>query len=318
MRPLTILTTLLFIAFGSLLQSCAKPESAPSIDVESIIAGLAQTESLLQSGKGHFKLYGDSYFRHGVEQLVEGVHTTKELGFAFSGKHSYFKYERLPEERQLPSVAGFKPELPPHEVSLESISDGKIQLKIVLLGDNASPYITMHPEPYNTSTSKEPRNWGLWNRGQRMSAYLRELEGVRVMGSERINGIHCYILEASPPQTQGVTEKFWIASEGGFRLVQRLIETRGDKRLIKIEWEHYQLGEANVWFPKHGVSLSTTVGEKTPFRNEMEINDFQPNIDVSSLFDLQISPETQVFNADTRKHITFQEIGWQPLEKTSK
>jgi len=307
MRKLVILAILTVPICGFLSQSFAEPPLLlPPIGTELIIAGLEHSEALLKSGKGHFKLYSAAYFekkkeivdekkekdlKTGSDRVIQRTRLVEELQFAFSREHSYFKY-----------------------LDGEVISDGKIQL-IIASPDQIS-MVSGNPFP---PFPLDPRDWGLWYNRQKLSDYLRQQKKVRVIGSEKVDGIPCYILETPDPKVQEATVKFWVAPEGGFRLIQSLHETKTRKNTVKIEWQRYQTGEGNdIWFPKHGIALLTKEGEKTPSRNEVEITDFQPNIDVSYLFVLQISLDAKIMNTEIGKFTTFKEISWQKLETSTK
>ena len=55
--------------------------------------------------------------------------------------------------------------------------------------------------------------------------------------------------------------------------------------------------------------------EKVSAKLEVEVMEFQPNVDVTSLFDLQIPPDAKVWNVDLRRWFTFKELGWRGIEK---
>ena len=309
MRLITISTTLVVIC-SFLPPSLANQPLLPPIDAELIITGLKHSESLLKSGTGRFKFYGSAYFAEKKKNLkidegkinkgTDGGIQSKtvlieELLFAFSGEHSYFKFLGMG--------------------SGEIIFDGKIQLTIP-----HSKQILMRYGYFNPS---DPRGWGPWYKKQKLSDYLGQQEKIRVVGGENLDGIPCYIVETQDPKLQDAVVKFWIAPRNGFRCVQTLYETGTRRQLRKIEWQGYQLkGQENefVWFPKHGISLSMKRSNpkepwSKPFRNEAVITDFQPNIDVSHFFHLQIPPETKIFNVELKQSTTFKEIGWQEINK---
>jgi len=307
--------TLLFI-FGS-LSPCHTEQKPllPQIDVELIILGLKHSESLIKSGKGRFKLYGSSYFANKDEKKTEkpkdkeekkGAVRRKsypvvELSFAFSNEHSYFKY-LVPQ-------------------GIEVIFDGRIQLAISQKGKSIS-VSTGYAFPL------EVRNWGFWYKHQWLSDYLlhrKKEEKIRIIGSENLafgnKNLPCYVVETPDPLLQDSVLRFWITPRGGFRCVQSLRETSKQRRLRRIEYQGYQLKDSKVvWFPKKGISLlakrpSPKAKWEEPLKNKIEITDFQPNVDVSHFFNLQIPPETKVWNSDLKKFMRFKEIDWHKLKE---
>lgn len=278
----------------------------PPTNTEVIIAGVARTASLLKSGKGHFKHYGNAYFEENKEvidkkrkaessaETVNAASSTRSVEaveFAFSNEYSYFK-----------SANG------------EVISDGKVQLIIPSPQNISALYDNFFP-PFPL----DPRDRGLWFQRQELSDYLHQhKEAIRLIGNETVDGVRCYVLEMPDSRVSGATLTFWIAPDGGFRLIQSLHAKKTEKTIVKIEWQQWNTVEGDsVWFPRHSVALFTREGQKTPLRNEGEITHFQPNIDVSHLFVLQISPETKIFNTEIGKLTPFKELGWQTFQTHS-
>ena len=122
------------------------------------------------------------------------------------------------------------------------------------------------------------------------------------------------MLELSGGTAKEGVERFWIAVDGGFRLIQRLHETDTKTHLIKIGWRPY-IGEvdAAIWFPAHIVTQSARDGGRKPLRTEIEVTDFRPNVDVSALFDIAAPLDTSVEIQTPHVKLTFEEVGWRPL-----
>ena len=297
---------LLFICgFTSPLLAASKP-LLPPIDLEFIIAGLSHTERQLISGTGHFKLFGVDYFSEKerivdekketdtqnpqIDQRLIELNAVIERQFVFNKEHSYFK------------------DIFADGTVAHVFLDGKIILY------PGSPIAFNYGNLYEDVD--DPRNWGIWFRGQKWSDYLWGQTEVRVIGSEAVDGIACYILEMPFPHAGYDVLQVWVAPKGGFRVVQTVRKSNNRELALKLEWQRYQLQTGVVWFPKHAVLLYRD--EEGPLRNEVEITDFQPNIDVSSVFDLQILPETKVFHIELSQFTTFKEIGWRQPEPVSK
>ncbi len=304
MKKLIVWIIQLFLIWASVSQSFAESiPLLPPVDIEFIIAGLAHTESSLKSGTGQLKFSMANYFRKSggdkeitieknrrkQKRTISSVEEFKK--FAFSGTHSYFKKDNT-----------------------EFVSDGNVQLVISPHGS-----ITMYSEDVFPPEWLDPRDWGLRYKRQRLGDYLRQQKEVRFIGSEKVDGIPCYVIQMPDSRTEDAIVKFWIAPERGFRLVQILYKTNTRTDMTRIEWQEYHLEEGQVaFFPKRGVTIFTSEMEDEPSRNEVEITDFKPNVDVSPFFDLQIPPETEITNPSLNKPITFKEIGWKKLGESPK
>lgn len=298
-----LLVVALSLTFMYIVVDASSEPLLPPTNTEVIIAGVAHTASLLKSGKGHFKHYGHAYFEEkkeiidekrevdpstGTVNAASSTRSVEAFEFAFSNKYSYFK-----------SANG------------EVISDGKVQLIIPSPQNISASYGNFFPPfPLN------PRDRGLWYQRQELSDYLyQHKEAIRLVGNETVDGVRCYVLEMPDSRVSGTTLTFWIAPDGGFRLIQSLHARKTEKTIVKIQWQQWKTEKGDaVWFPRHSITLFTREGQKTPLRNEGKITDFQPNIDVSHLFDLQISPETRIMNTDIGKLITFKELGWRTFQ----
>ena len=299
MQKLMVWMILFFLMWVSVPQSFAESKPPlPLIDLEAIIAGLADTESMLKSGRGKLKFYMASYFRQSrsdreiiAKKPARGysrtIYSVEESEFAFSKTYSYFNNN-----------------------GSKFIADGNIQLVIAPHGS-----ISLYPRVAYPPEGLDPRDWGLWYRRQRLSNYLRQQKSARLIGNEKVDGIPCYVIQTPKKSAEDLIVKFWITPENGFRLIQIHHQTQKRKALIKFEWQGYQLdSKQRVWFLKRAISISTSETETEPIQNEMEITDFKPNTDVSELFDLHISPKTEI-SSPVGQSITFEETGWKQFEE---
>ena len=280
----------------SLISAFAGNSILPPIVEELIIAGVKHSESLLKSGTGRIRVYGSGYFgkKKKVEVLKSGKkrYYVMELQFAFCGEHTYIKYLD-------PQFGGI-------------IFDGRNQINISPQGDYTS--VT---SKYTFLPSMDPRDWGIWYKRQKLSDFLmrcKEKGKIRIVGAEKVRNVPCYVVETEDPSVQGGILRFWIAPKGGFRCVQILRRSGSEVIVRRIRWRRYKLKDGeSVWFPEKGVMILKR--GKDRYRSEMEVMDFQPNVDVTSLFDLQIPPDAKVWNVDLRRWFTFKELGWRGIEK---
>lgn len=306
MWRLILISTTLFWGtnFSFISEVSGEPKPLlPPVNVEFIIIGLAHADDQLQSGMGYFKHYGSDYFKwkkdgldpnQRVEKLADGTtrvtRSTRAYWFAFNGKHRYTRIGNW-----------------------EEMYDGKMVLSIRRKSESAPEAVSMrYGDASDLSTLQ---HWGLWFKNQPLSDYLQKQETVRLSKTEKIDGIACYVIEVEEPQGGGTSVKFWVAPLGGFRPIQRLEETRTTRLLVKIKWKQYQIGGTKtIWFPERGVSIYSTGKDESPSRNEIEVTDFQPNIDVSHLFDPQLATDTKVFDQRLRRFVAFEEVGWKKLQ----
>ena len=314
MRTSGLLGTSLLLVCSFIPSLLATPKPLlPPIDLDFIIAGLAHTETQLKSGTGYFRHFSADNFdeQNSFDEITSVVNEEKGtymepsllnrklrkyrsvwgMWFAFSGEHTHFK--------------GIADDRTPAHIFFDG--------KIILYTGEVNAF--RHGNPFDDIHT--PRNWGIWFKGEKWSDYLRQQKEVRIIGSEAVDGIACYVLEMPYPLAGYHTLKFWIAPQSGFRLIQTMRKGNDRELSVKIGWQQYPLETGVVWFPKHAVSLFYR-DKKRPSRNEIEITDFQPNVDVSSDFALQISPGTEVFDINLEKYTTFKEIGWKPLESAAK
>jgi len=288
------LLTVGMIAWFALTQigllAFAKPEQLlPPTDIDTILAGLAHTEASLKSGIARVRFYEHSLPYDFHRPPTERPFDEHESLLAFGGQHTYVKF-----------LGQGKSEL---------MCDGRVQL-------NISAYtITCDFQGYrNPRPASDPRNWGIWYDRQTLSDYLRQRKRTRIVGSENIDGLPCYVIETTFPRNKEATVKFWVTPEQGFRLIQSLFHTDTAEYKRKCEWQSYETesGE-HVWFVKRGVARFLVVGKEEYISSTIEVSDFQPNVDVSHFFRPELTPETEVWNRKTQRSVPFKEIGWREL-----
>ena len=246
MRASTLLVMFIFFISNFIPSLPATPKPLlPPIDLEFVIAGLAHTETQLESGKGYFRHFPGINFSE-MNWFVnenKGTHTKPfllhrelteyraviEMWFAFSREHTHFKIVAADGTKQ------------------HVFFDGKITL---YSKNTDAPHAFKYGHPFDHIET--PRNWGIWFKGQKWSDYLREQKEVRITGSEAVDGIACYVLEIPYPLAGYHTLRFWVAPQGGFRLIQTVREGNSQKLAVKIDWQQYQL--------KTGVALVSKAG----------------------------------------------------------
>ena len=273
----------------------------PPIDSDSIITGLSHSATLLHSGKGKIKIYAGNYFKDKVESGIgkdgRAFENVLEGLFAFDGEKIYSKV------------------LFGRSKGITWVCDGQVTLTI---REDASFFAVEQGRAQPALL--DPRDWGLWYQQQLLSDYLAKQEKVQVIGTESLNGTLCYVVQVPSSTIENSVDKFWIAPNKGFRCVR--IQYEGisieNEKFFRnicdttIEYQEFAISdEISAWFPKRGISVTRrkSDGEQLS-KNIMEVTDFESNIDVSNLFDIQIPSDALVWDLAVRKQILFKEIGW--------
>jgi len=262
-------------------------EVLPPIDEETLIAGLKHAESSIPSGRGrlHFHERGGN----GLE--FDAV-------FAFDSYRAYYHYlSGMLEGKKL-------------------LLNRRLQLCLdVTVRENKIVGLAVsHTDSLLVPPDLDVRNWGMWILGTPMSQYLKEHK-MRIVGCESLKiergKLPCYIVET---ESYLGTHRLWIAPGKGFRPVKEEIRLkkpkneRWEKRFIYTE---FKLGKRTGWFLRKGIWDIVYPGRKVALR-EIEVKDFQPNADISDLFQLDLDPETPVWDESLSKVRPFKEIGWEP------
>lgn len=261
----------------------------PSIDSQSLTTGLESTESLIVSGKG--KVYF-TYERKDFPTVED---------FGFDGQKTAFNFHvGILKDRRV-------------------LFDGENELMIHNDPNSETPKLYLHPRK-TTLLHEDPRNWGLQVYDIPLSQYLQE-NGMKILGSGVLGKLPCYIVES---KRNGGPITFWITPERGFRCVQIQYDSMWYKipndpapwptvTTERIEYKAYQIDNQEVWFPAKG-SMKTHGKSDSQFLSglNMEVKDFQLNVDVSNIFQVQIEPETKVWVKKIEEFVPFKEIDWKP------
>ena len=279
------------IIFGGWFPNCwGQAESPlPPIDTQLLTTGLQLMESLIVSGKGKV------YFTYERKNFP----TIEDFGFDRQKTAFDFHVGILKDRRVL--------------------FNGESELMIHDDPDSEHPKLYLHPRK-TTLLHEDPRNWGLRVHDIPLSQYLQE-NGMKILGSEVLGELPCYIVE-SKRNREPIT--FWITPERGFRCVQIQYESRWHKipndpdpwpTVItqRIEYKAYQIDNQEMWFPVKG-SRKTRRKSDDQFLGglNMEVKDFQLNVDVSDIFQIRFDPETKVWVKKIEEFVPFKEIDWKP------
>lgn len=303
-RALSMLIAfILFTELASHRLALSEP-TLPPIDSNLVIVGLSNSATLLNSGNGKIKIYASEYFKDKVKSGIgkDGVAFQNffERLFAFNGEKSYSRV-------LFGSAKG-----------TELIFDGRVT---VTTREIEPSFITVE-QGWSLPNLFDPRDWGLWYQRESLSDYLAKQKNVKVVGTESLNGVPCYLVQAPNSSIENATDKFWIAAERGFRCVRIQYEAIAIKKVKPVRYvfdttiEYQELlisNEYSAWFPKRGILIRRNKSDgKQLGKNIMDVTDFELNIDVSNLFDIQISPETLVWDLTTRMRLPFKKLGWAP------
>jgi hypothetical protein len=275
----------------------------PELELDAIVAGVKYNDSLLKTGKGHFivrrapteeanqlLLSSGQRFQTGDTQLTVAFDGVKVRCETVADMIQIFDGEKQVEVYLSEKYAGVK----------------KGGMSVGVRGER------MMDERY------DPRRWGLYITGKPLGKYLEkhlEEKAIKVVGQEHINRLLCYVVRVGP-------RKFWIAPEQGFRVLKSQYETSAPipkppfKELpvvFTVETVYQEL-KNGIWFPKSSVKSSFLLDKKTGKQNLL-VRDFltvkaiEVNGDVSNQFQLNIPPDTLIWDYRSSSERTAAEAG---------
>lgn len=303
-RPLFTLIAFILITVLAPQRLALSEPTLPPIDSHFIIVGLSNSATLLNSGNGKIKIYASDYFKDKVKSGIgkDGVAFQNffERLFAFNGEKSFSK-----------SLFG-------SAKGTALICDGRVT---VTTREIEPSFITVE-QGWSLPNLFDPRDWGLWYQRQLLSDYLAKQKNVQVVGIESLNSVPCYLVQAPNLSIENAVDKFWIAAERGFRCIRIQYEAIALEKVkpvryvfeTTIEYQEFSISnEHSGWFPKRGILIRRNKSDgKQLGKNIMEVTDFELNIDVSNLFDIDISPDTLVWDLTAHVQLPFKKIGWAP------
>jgi hypothetical protein len=273
----------------------------PELELDAIVAGVKYNDSLLKTGKGDFII------RQVMSEEAKGLFPPGrkddiQLTVAFDGV-----------KVRCETVA-----------DMIQIFDGEKQVEVYL----SEKYAGVKKGGMSVGVRGErmmdlrydPRHWGLYKTekplggGKPLGEYLEE-KAIKVVGQEHINRLLCYVVRVGP-------RKFWIAPEQGFRVLKSQYETSAPipkppfKELpvvFTVETVYQEL-KNGIWFPKSSVKSSFLLDKKTGKQNLL-VRDFltvkaiEVNGDVSNQFQLNIPPDTLIWDYRSSSERTAAEAG---------
>lgn len=287
------------IVLHILFPSC--DEAMKKMDLETLFAGINHHDARIQSAQGNIELwYYDSDYskkmnsRAADEDSGEGKW---EIMFALTSDPSRIRCDT-------------RSEIYPN---LVRIWDGEKQFDVDYAGDTPEiavrgnmtiedECIPWYWETYNSRTSKGTR---------RLGKYLEQFQ-CQLIGQEDIQDVMCYVV--STKITAMTTEKFWIAPSQGYRLLKfETITQFGDAPARIIGYTDYQQYKGQVWFPKSGTVNfyrwdEVLESEQLWGKVTMQLKTVKVNINVSDKFNLNLPPESEVWDHRTQSVRTLKDV----------
>jgi hypothetical protein len=276
----------------------------PELELDVIVAGVKYNDSLLKTGKGHF--------------IVRRAPTEEANQLLLSSGQRF----QTGDTQLTVAFDGVKVRCETVADIIE-IFDGEKQVEIYLskkyAGVKAGKMSVGIRGKLMIAPRHNPRYWGLYVWGKPLGEYLEE-KAIQVVGNERINGLLCYVVQAKLRRVG--TIKFWIAPEQGFRVLKSQYETSAPipkppfKELpvvFTVETVYQEL-KNGIWFPKSSVKSSFLLDKKTGKQNLL-VRDFltvkaiEVNGDVSNQFQLNIPPDTLIWDYRSSSERTAAEAG---------
>ena len=292
-------TRLLFVAcvlFSPALLTLGQT-SLPPIDAQALIAGVKHAELLLHSGIAEDVEY------------TPGDLATEKSTFAFKGKSRFC--HRVKNNQRF-------------------FYDGKLQIGMSDAGiDNA---IVSHLDQFDLDFGSEPRNWGPYYRHLPLSEHFLKhgivsiKQGILMIKpdkSQKSLRVPCYVVESVYPPNPKLKLRFWLSPKDGFHCLQsQLVGLRwrvGNQSVPSVYtkravYRQYPVGTESAWFIKKGWTKVTSQADpnRVLAYSRVEVGNFQPNADVSKLFEPGIPPEHEIWDSTLRRYRPFKELGWNP------
>jgi hypothetical protein len=286
------LASLIFWSFSFLGNASAIKLN--TIDLETIVAGVKHGDSLLKSGKGNLTIQ-PTITEFGKKLLnIQGAEEgPNEFLFAYEGKKVYCEIY----------TGAFR--------NYICVFDGEKQVEINK--STTPPVIGVRGEFASFEPRSDLHYWGMIFNKQPIGEYL-ENNATAILGKEYINKTLCYVIQAKCPGIE--TVKFWIAPSKAYRVLKREYNTSyagGVPATVTMIIE-YEKSKSDMWFPKSGTDTTIALNKATRkkelmFRYSLTVKDFELNVDVSDLFKLGISPDTEVFDFRTNSTRTAKDAG---------
>ncbi|MCD6506777.1 hypothetical protein J7M22_09150 [Candidatus Poribacteria bacterium] len=285
-----LLITIIFLSNGY----CEEGSPLPPIDPQMIIAGLKHTESLLRAGKCRIRYQGYS--------KLANVREEHESIFAFD-LHRIYRYS-ITGIILNGKYLGNKGVRELYDIRTQTlfIIGVKVKGRIPVAVERGVNL----PFPH----SWDPRNYGMRVRdlptGYPLSR-LFEKNGVKIIGVEKMKRgkeeIPCYLVETKEKIWGKV--RLWLDPQEGFLPIKMQM---GDHWFMEMSYKPYKSNGQVVWFLEKGMWWS--VGEKGDIieKRIMEVKEFQPNVDISDLFQVDFPPDKPVWDGNLSKYRPFKEI----------
>lgn len=297
-----LLITIIFLSNGY----CEEGSPLPPIDPQMIIAGLKHTESLLRTGKCRIHYQDYSKLANAKKQL--------EAIFAFdSHRICYYYISDLTVTNEKLIILKDRGCKDLYETRTQTLLMIGTKKKARVGGTKVKEIIPVSVErgvnlPF--SHSWDPRNYGMRIRDLPIGYPLSQLfekNGVKIIGVEKVKRgkeeIPCYLVETKEKIWGKV--QLWLDPQEGFLPIKMQM---GDHWFMEMSYKLYKSNGQVVWFLEKGMWWS--VGEKGDIieKRIMEVKEFQLNVDISDLFQVDFPPDKPVWDGNLSKYRPFKEI----------
>jgi hypothetical protein len=267
-------------------------KTLPDIDNQSLVTKLKNSESLISTGVADEVSY------------TPGDLPTSKAIYAFKGKSIFYKWLNL------------------GNAGIRLFFDGQLQITIPKTETSA---VVTHTEQIELDFEEEPLNWGPFFRHIPLSEHFMKYGIISIKKDALIinnKKVSCYVIESTYSANPNLKVRFWLSPKMDFACLQSEqevnwnIDNKPTQSIIKKcpVYNKYSIGEKTVWFIRSGVSKVFPVAEPDRIVGEskIEVRNFQPNVDVSKLFDPGISPDQQIWDNTLERLRPFKELNWNP------
>lgn len=276
-------------------------EAMKQMDLETLLVGIKHHDAHFQSAQGSLELWNyDSDYNKKTNPLAADEVSGEgkwEIVFALTSNPLRIRCDTRSEI--FPNLVRIWDGEKQIDVDYAGVTPEIAVRGNMIIEDECIPW---YWETYNSRTSE-----GVSRLGQ----YLEQFQ-CQLIGQEEFQDVMCYVV--STEVTATTTEKFWIAPSQGYRLLKFEAITRfGDAPARMVGLTDYQQYKGEVWFPKSG-TVSFYVWDEVLEKEQlwgkvtMELKTVQVNINVSEQFNLNLPPESEVWDHRTKSIRTLKEV----------
>ena len=273
-------------------------------DVESIIEGVKQNDSLIKSGKGNLIVRLEY-----TEKGKEIYETAPNIVLRDKTYHIFYAFN---EAGKIRCDLGEKSKSMIKIYNGKKVSQFVHQTEIRENGEVDEFWIgRIYRNPRVIHPFLDPLYWGI-KEGNRRAGQVLAKQSLRSVGQELTDGEMCEVIEIVPSSTVfEETSRFWIAPGQGYRILKKDLSMPGKYRRTVFQTRYKKLPD-DIWLPRSSYYINYLLdkeGNETALSKwSMELKDYVVNTDLDeALFQFDTSKVREVFDERIGRILTRQE-----------